>query len=319
MRETLTLIFEVLIFPGGLFAMVLGLLLKGMERKIRARLQRRIGPPLLQPFFDLAKLMRKETNIPEGAPVTLFKALPFVGASSMALAAVMIPIHGIHVAPAGLGDILVLFYLLAVPAVVLMLAGSASGSPFGAIAFSRELSIMMAYEAPILLVILSVAARVGIANGGWIALSLNDIVAYQVRHGAFIADPVMWPALVAFLMFFPANLGIAPFDIPEAESEVLDGPLLEYSGPLLGLFKMMSAMKSVVVIGLGIALFCPGTAGGIVGLLWFIAKCVAVSAVGVAVLRTSMGRMRVDQAFGFLVKWPGILGLASLVVVLWRH
>ena len=67
----------------------------------------------------------------------------------------------------------------------------------------------------------------------------------------------MWPALLAFLAFYPANLGIVPFDIPEAETEVLEGPLLEYSGPALGLFKVMSALKAVVVLGLGIALFLP--------------------------------------------------------------
>jgi NADH-quinone oxidoreductase subunit H len=319
MPEILKLMLEVLIFPGGLFVLVLGLLMKGLERKLRARLQRRVGPPLLQPFFDLFKLMQKETTIPEEAPAGLFQALPLAGACSMAFAAAMVPIAGAYSAPKELGDLVVLFYLLAVPAIVLMLAGSVSGSPFGAIAFSRELSIMMAYEAPILLVLLSVAIRVGVAQGGWIALSLNDIVQYQMQHGAFLFDPLMWPALLSFLLFFPANLGIAPFDIPEAESEVLEGPMLEYSGPLLGMFKMMSAMKSGVVVGLGIALFYPNAPAGVLGLGCFVVKCVLVSSIGVAVLRTSMGRMRVDQAFWFLLKWPGILGALSLAAVLWRH
>ena len=62
----------------------------------------------------------------------------------------------------------------------------------------------------------------------------------------------MWPALAAFVAFYPANLGIIPFDIPEAETEVLEGPLLEYSGPVLALFKVMSALKKVVVLSLGI-------------------------------------------------------------------
>ncbi len=119
----------------------------------------------------------------------------------MAMAAAMIPIAGVYSAPSSLGDLVVLFYLLAVPAIVLMLAGSASGSPFGAIAFSREMSIMIAYEVPILFVLLSVAIRVGHAQGTYIALSLNDIVAFQMQHGAFLFDPLMWPALAAFLLF----------------------------------------------------------------------------------------------------------------------
>jgi NADH-quinone oxidoreductase subunit H len=319
MFEFLKLMLEVLVFPGGLFVLVLGLLMKGLERKIRARLQRRVGPPILQPFFDLFKLMRKDTTIPEEAPAGLFRVLPLAGTCSMALAAAMVPIAGVYSSPTALGDLLVLFYLLAVPAIVLMLAGSASGSPFGAIAFSRELSIMIAYEGPILLVLLSVAIRVGVAQGGWIALSLNDIVRYQMQHGAFLFDPRMWPALLSFLLFFPANLGNAPFDIPEAESEVLEGPMLEYSGPLLGMFKMMSAMKAGVVVGLGIALFYPNAPAGALGLGCFVLKCTVVSSIGVAVLRASMGRMRVDQAFRFLLKWPGILGLVSLAAVLLSH
>ena len=129
---------------------------------------------------------------------------------------------------------------------------------------------------------------------------------------------MMWPALLTFLCFIPANLGILPFDIPEAETEVLEGPLLEYSGPSLGLFKMMSAVKCVVVLGLGIALFLPNGPEGIAGLAVFALKCVVLAVFGVTVVRTAMGRMRVDQAFYFFLKWPGALGIASLIIILAR-
>jgi NADH-quinone oxidoreductase subunit H len=207
-----------------------------------------------------------------------------------------------------LGDLLVLLYLLAVPAVVLMVAGSASGSPFGAIGFSREMALMLAYEGPLVLVVAAIALRTG-------SFSLTDIVAYQETHGAFLFDPVMWPALAAFLAFYPANLGIVPFDIPEAETEVLEGPLLEYSGPALGLFKVMSALKAVVVLGLGVALFFPNAPDGAAGLLAHLAKLVVLMLLGVTVLRVSMGRMRIDQAFTFFLKWPLALSALSLAAV----
>jgi NADH-quinone oxidoreductase subunit H len=318
MPETLTMLLSVVIFPGGLFALVLGLAIKGADRRFAARLQRRVGPPLAQPFFDLLKLVRKDTLVPVEAQATVFRWAPLVGLSSMAIAAAMIPIGGLYTPPEGLGDLLVLFYLLAVPAVVLMLAGSASGSPFGAIGFSREMAIMLAYEGPILLCLLSVAIRVGTGEGHWISLSLADIVQYQEVHGPFLLDPWMWPALLTFLCFFPANLGIVPFDIPEAETEVLEGPLLEYSGPPLGLFKMMSAVKAVVVFGLGIALFFPNGPAGLLGLVVFVAKCLVLALLGGTLVRTSMGRMRIDQAFYFFLKWPGALGAASLIIVLAR-
>ena len=75
--------------------------------------------------------------------------------------------------------------------------------------------LMLAYEAPIVLVLAAVGLRAG-GGDGVVTLSLAEIVRYQQVHGAFLFDPAMWPALLAFVAFLPANLGIAPFDIPEA-------------------------------------------------------------------------------------------------------
>lgn len=298
----------VLVFPGGLFALGLGLMLKGLDRRVAARLQGRVGPPLAQPFYDLVKLGRKRTMVPDIAAQPVFLGAPLIGAVSMLLAAALVPIPGIYAPSPLLGDLLVLLYLLAVPAVVLMIGGSASGSPFGAIGFSREMALMIAYEGPLVLVVAAVALRTG-------SFSLTDIVAYQKAHGSFLFDPVMWPALLAFVAFYPANLGIVPFDIPEAETEVLEGPLLEYSGPALGLFKVMSALKAVVVLGLGVALFFPAAPDGIAGLVVHLAKLVVMMLIGVTFLRVSMGRMRIDQAFSFFLKWPLALSIASLAIV----
>jgi NADH-quinone oxidoreductase subunit H len=220
----------------------------------------------------------------------------------------MVPIPGVYTPDPLLGDLLVLLYLLAVPAVVLMVAGSASGSPFGAIGFSREMALMLAYEGPLVLVVAAVGLRTG-------SFSLADIVAYQQVHGNLLLDPVMWPALAAFVAFYPANLGIVPFDIPEAETEVLEGPLLEYSGPALGLFKLMSALKAVVVLSLGIALFFPLAPAGALGLVAHLIKLLVLMLLGVTVVRVSMGRMRIDQAFFFFLKWPLVLSLISLAAV----
>jgi NADH-quinone oxidoreductase subunit H len=315
MLESLYTPFAALLFPGGLFALALGLALKGLDRRLAARLQARVGPPLAQPLYDLIKLARKRTMLPDIANESVFLGAPLIGAVSMALAAALVPIPGFYTPSPVLGDLLVLLYLLTVPAVVLMIAGSASGSPFGAIGFSREMAMMLAYEGPLVLVVAAVAMRTGMGMGGVISFSLTDIIAYQQSHGAFLFDPVMWPALLAFLAFYPANLGIIPFDIPEAETEVLEGPLLEYSGPALGLFKIMSALKAVVVLGLGIALFFPIAPTGIAGLLVQIAKLVILMLIGVTVVRVSCGRMRIDQAFRFFLKWPLALSVLSVAIV----
>jgi len=313
-KDTLWTLLAVVVFPGGLFAMALGLALKGVERRAIARLQRRVGPPLVQPFYDLVKLMRKRTLVPDTANPFVFLTVPLIGLAAMGVAAAMIPIPGFYAPNPMLGDLIVLFYLVSVPAVALMLAGSASGSPYGAIGFSREMAIVLAYEGPILLSLFAVALHAGAAMGQPIALNLSDIVTYQQQHGAFLLDPWLLPAFLTYLSFIPANLGIAPFDIPEAEAEVLEGPLVEYSGPPLGLLKLTSAIKSVVVIGLGVALFFPNGPDGIAGLVMFALKCVVMVLAG-AVLKAAVGRMRIDQAVVFYLKWPELLGIAGLVLV----
>jgi formate hydrogenlyase subunit 4 len=125
----------------------------------------------------------------------------------------------------------------------------------------------------------------------------------------------MWPAVAAFAFFYPANLGIVPFDIPEAETEVLEGPLLEYSGPALALFKVMSALKAVVVLSLGTALFMPLPLTGAAGFVGWLAQTLALTLIGVTVVRVAMGRMRIDQAFVFFLKWPLLLAALSLAAV----
>ncbi len=313
MANAYAILIAVLLFPGGLFALALGLALKGADRRAAARLQGRVGPPLAQPFFDIVKLGFKRTMVPDTACETVFLATPLIGTASMLLAAVLIPIPGVYTPDPQTGNLLVLLYLLVVPGVALMVAGSASGSPYGAIGFSREMAMMLAYEGPIVLVATAVALRTGLAEGHGPTFSLAEIVRYQQAHGAFIFDPVMWPAAAAFAFFYPANLGIVPFDIPEAETEVLEGPLLEYSGPALALFKIMSALKAVVVLGLGIALFMPLSLTGGLGLAAWAGQQLVLVLTGVTALRVSRGRMRIDQAFVFFLKWPLLLAIVSVV------
>ncbi|MDE7065398.1 MAG: NADH-quinone oxidoreductase subunit H, partial [Desulfovibrionaceae bacterium] len=140
---------------------------------------------------------------------------------------------------------------------------------------------------------------------------------YQAAAGQLGFNPIMMPALAAYLMFLPGTMGVAPFDIPEAETEVLEGPLLEYGGPPLAMFQIGSALKTFVVLGLGVALFFPGTLGDfwLVNLIWFLCKCLALMVLSLTLVKAATGRFRIDQAFWFYVKYPTALSLVSLVLV----
>ena len=318
--DTLLAILNMCIFPGGAFALLIGFFYKGLDRRVEARLQRRVGPPLIQPWLDMAKLLTKETLIPNTACKPAFLLAPVFGFTGMAVCAAFIPIPGVFKGLYNMGDLLVIFYLLPIPAMALMLGGSASSSPFGAMGFSREMSMMMAYETPLLLVLLSVAMLVGksMAGGEWGAeFSLLKIVAWQQQNGSLGLNPVMIPAMIAYLIFLPGTMGVAPFDIPEAETEILEGPLLEYGGPLLALFQVTSSLKTVVVLGLGVAMFFPGTICDWwwVNLLWFLFKCVVLMLLSLTLVKAATGRYRIGQAFRFYVTVPTALALCSLVLI----
>ncbi|MBQ9537272.1 MAG: NADH-quinone oxidoreductase subunit H [Desulfovibrionaceae bacterium] len=318
--DTLLGILHMLIFPGGIFALVIGFFFKGLDRRVEARLQRRVGPPLVQPWLDTAKLLTKETLIPKTACKEAFLLAPVVGFAGMAVCAAFIPVPGVFDGLYNMGDLLVLFYLLPIPAIAMMMGGSASSSPFGAVGFSREMIIMLAYETPLLMILLATAMLVGKSlNGGdWGAeFSLLKIVEWQEANGSLGFNPVMIPAFLAYLIFLPGTMGVAPFDIPEAETEVVEGPLLEYGGPLLALFHVGSALKTFVVLGLGVAMFFPGTICDfwLINLLWFLAKCLVLMLVSLTVVKSATGRYRIDQAFRFFVLVPTMLALCSLLLV----
>ena len=317
MTDIILGVLHMCLVPGGLFALAVGLLFKGLDRRVEARLQRRVGPPLVQPLLDIAKLLTKETLIPKTAVRSVFLAAPVVGFAGMAVCAAFIPVPGVFDGLYNMGDLLVLFYLLPIPAIAIMLGGSASSSPFGAIGFSREMLMMLAYETPLLMILLAVAMLVGKATGTGAEFSLLAIVYWQQGAGSLGFNPVMIPALLAYLIFLPGTMGVPPFDIPEAETEVLEGPLLEYGGPLLALFQIGSALKTFVVLGLGVALFFPGTISDfwIVNLIWFVFKCLVLMLLSLTLVKSATGRFRIDQAFRFYVKVPTALALVSLVLV----
>ena len=305
---------HLLIFPGGVFALAFGLFIKGLDRKVEARLQRRIGPPLVQPFYDIVKLCTKETTIPNTANRNVFLIAPLLGFVGMAVCVTLLPVPGVYEGLANMGDMLVMFYLLAIPAISLMIAGSSSSSPYGTLGFSREMTMMFAYEIPLLLTILAVAMLVGGEGGP--EFSLKKVVAFQEEYGSLGFMPLMWPALLAYIAYLPGAIGTPPFDIAEAETELLEGPLLEYSGPPLAFFILASALKAVVVTGLGVVVFFPGTLGDstIVNLVWFIVKCLLLYTVAVTVVKAATGRFRVDQALKFYLMVPTPLALISLML-----
>ena len=220
----------ILIFPGFLFCFVAGLLLCGIDRKLVARMQKRVGPPVLQPFYDFFKLCGKETIIPAAASKTTFLAAPIVGFAALVVIQLFIPIRG-FTPFAVLGDIA---DVIVIPAIATIMGGASSGSPYAGVGLSREMVTIISCELPLVLILLAIGKTVGNELGIGLTFSMTKIAEYQIHNGSLILHPSMIPAAIAFLMIIPGETGNHPFDAAEAETEICEGLLAEYSGAPLG-------------------------------------------------------------------------------------
>ena len=310
--DILKTVFNILIFPGFLFVGIIGLLLAGLDRKVIARMQRRVGPPILQPLYDFLKLLGKETIVPKAANKKVFLAAPVVGSVSLVVMALFIPVFG-YSAFEGSADLIVLLYLLTIPAVAMIIGGSSSGNPYAGIGISREMVTMMSYELPLICVLLAVAKKVG---GSALCFSLSSIAAYQQANGSLIACASLIPAAVAMLLVIPAEVGTQPFDVAEAETEICEGALIEYSGAPLAVFKLNTAMKMYIMTALFAALFLGGLATGItaVNALILVAVCIVLTILCMTLIHAVTARLKIEHLFKFY--WTFVTGLAALSLVL---
>lgn len=308
----LTNLFHVLVFPGLLFVVVIGLLLAGIDRKVVAHMQKRIGPPILQPFYDFFKLMGKETIIPAAANRTAYLAAPVLGFVSLVVMMLFIPVFGFSVF-SGKADLIVILYLMTIPAVALIIGGSSSGSPFAGIGISREMVAMMSYELPLILVLLSIAKMVG---GDHLCFSLEEIIAWQQQNGCVLFNWSMVPAAVAMLLVIPAEVGSHPFDVAEAETEICEGPLIEYSGAPLAMFKLNTAMKMFIMTALFTNLFVGAISTGIVALdaLILVVIAVVVTILCMTLPHAVCARLKIEHLFKFY--WTFVAGLAVISLIL---
>lgn len=314
--EILKSLFYIFIFPGLIFSIFFGLVLSGIDRKMVARMQRRIGPPIMQPFYDILKLAGKENLIPRRAAKKIFILAPIIGLISVITISLFIPFYGINFFSGEFGDIIVILYLLTIPAVALIIGGAASGSPYASIGISREMVTMLAYEVPLVIILLAVGAKAGFETSGNVTFSLRIIEDYQKLYGINLANISTFPAAVAFLFIIPAEVGTVPFDIAEAETEICEGPLVEYSGFYLGVYKLTQAVKMFIMGNLFVSLFLGGINFGntILNVLFNILLIILVIVVSISFVRSVVGRIRIEQTLRFFWTVPTVLAIISLIL-----
>jgi NADH-quinone oxidoreductase subunit H len=304
MSTSLLSLVYVLVLPG--FLVAAGLVAEFADRKLYARLQHRVGPPWYQPLADSVKLLTKEELVPEDADALVFKLVPVFALASAVTAFFYIPLWGTEALFSFQGDAVVVLYLLTIPTLCFFLGGWFSTSLFAAIGSVRVLTQLFAYEVPLFMAILAPA----VLAGSW---SLSGIAAYYGDHPAraLLNLPGFAVALVALL----GKLEKAPFDIPEAETELAGGTFTEYSGKLLALFRMTIHVEAVVGATLLAAVFLPWGMGlpALFALALTAVKVLLVTFL-LAFARTIFARMRLEQMVLFCWRWVAPAALVQLLL-----
>lgn len=306
-----------LVYPGILFLFVYSTFSEWFDRKVYARLQNRMGPThtgrfgLLQPVADFVKLLSKEDIVPEAADKGLFNALPAVALAVVSTAALLLPVWNFDLAAPGWtsfsGDIIVLLYLLSLPTLILFLAAWSSTSLFSTIGGARVLTMLFGYEVPLFLAVLSPA----LLADSW---RLAEIAAFYQRRPVLLLANLL--GFLVALVAVQAKLERCPFDIPDAETEIVGGTFTEYSGKKLAIFRLTFDIEMVVASGLLAAVFLGGFPGGLLlGFAHFVVKTLFVIFL-LSLIRALTSRIRIDQVISLSWKVLAPLALVQLLVTI---
>ena len=295
-----------LVFPGFLFSAVVGLLTTWVDRKVSARVQLRVGPPWYQPFADTVKLLGKEVVVPAGARHTGFLLMPVLGLAAATLASTILWLVNLRPESSFVGDTIVTLYVMTIPAIALIIGGSASGNPLGALGSAREMKLLFAYELPLVIAVLTTVVKVG-------SFSFEKILMYQEYNGVMLGSVSGVLAFVVMIFCAQAKLGFLPFDIAEAETEIAGGTHIEYSGAPLAVVRLNTAIMYLVLPLFIITLFWGGV--NFVGwrILTSVLKYVAIVVIMVLIKNTNP-RVRIDQAVRFF--WGPMFALSAIAMIL---
>jgi NADH-quinone oxidoreductase subunit H len=291
-----------LVFPGGLFVLAIGLVFEWVDRKLIAQMQNRIGPRWFQPLADLVKLLAKEEIVPTGVNAGLFFFLPIIAMAAALSAALYVPMAGLKPSFSFDGDLIVTLYLLSMMTLCIGLAGANTNNRFSLIGATRALTQLFSYEAPFLLALLGPA----LVTGEW---RIDLVNSHANNHLWMIfTQPVGFVIAIIGLM---GKLELPPFDAPEAETEIVSGALTEYSGRGLAIFHLGRDIELVI----GLTLVASFYLGGLTNPLEFLLKTLALLLV-TAGLQSLFARLRIDQTVGLWWRIGALLALAQLLVLI---
>lgn len=285
-------------------------LVKGFINKAEARLQCRRGASMFQPYYNLAKLLRKDTVVSETTS-WIFRATPYVVFTSTLIISLLVPVLSVHVPLNFTGDIILIVYLFALARFFLVLTSLDAGSAFGGMGGSREMMVSTMAEPAMILSMFTVALTVDSTN-------LSTITNTLAHNSLLLLNPSLFLAFFAFAIVLIAETGRIPVDNPFTHLELTmihEGMVLEFSGRYLALVEWASSMKLLVLLTILVNIFFPwGIAAGLSLSGLIIACALYVVKIGffafiIVIVEMSFAKIR-------LFRIPNLLGTAFILSLL---
>lgn len=293
------LIVDVVLMP--LVAFLVGLLMVLMMRRVRARLERRVGPPFFQPLYDIIKLYGKDIQVSHGFIHDLGIIMVVGGYITVEM---FLPVPGL-VGLAEKGDLIALAYLMMVPMLGMALGVGQCANPNGSIGISRALTAMLGYDIPFVLVIVAVAAMYG-------TTSLPEIIAIQQQGGMATWGIATMPVMaLAGLITTHVMLAKEPFETYIAPAEIATGPMVEMGGKFMGGLFVVQAFQVYTAGVLYATLFLGGGENWLV----FLPKVFAVVFIPFAIT-ILFPRYKAGEGLLWVWKWPTGIALLGLALIL---
>jgi len=325
--DMLQLLFATLIFPGFVFLVVLSFLTQYLIRKLSARMQRRMGPKyagpvgILQPVYDFLKLLRaKELLKTRYSMVRAAEISLLLGSSSLIASTLLLPLNIYSIGSPY--DFLIFFYMASIwPILMIIFASLSMPGPYTSVGVSRLLSILTVSEPAFFTGLLVPVALASSNTKAPLMISIASARVYELWVNP-LTLPIMILVTISLIVAFQSKLMLPPFNVPEAEQEIIAGHETEFSGPLLALAILLHDMDTVVsalaIVYLVLGGPAPFSHSSIEGVLLLTLKYLLVIAVATYV-KNVFGRYRIDQALVALLKYgltpaivAGILGTIYL-------
>ncbi len=326
MWETILEILQMLFFPGVVFFIILAFFVEWYDRKLYAKIQSRVGPALagpggiLQPLADLLKLFGKEDLTPNSANKFGFNIIPYLEVAISLYLLLFLPVIGVEGLISAPGDLIFLLFVSALFTVFIVLAGYFSGNRYSMIGSERAGVQFISYEVALFITFITPAIMAR-------SLDIHEIVNYQIeliKKGTWwIYFLLLLPAFIIYVISALAKLEKPPFDAPEAETELIAGWTLEYTGKKFGMFRFSNSLQWVFLIGIGTALFfagpflfeIPGIPVEVSYFVGFIIKFI-LAATTFTFLRSMFSRLRIDQIRDFFWKYVTVAAILQLAFVI---